>query len=67
MDAISRARLSLDGLSVGDAFGERFFGPSSEVLHVCSPLPRLALQAKARTETGNIESYCCKDYVRSPI
>jgi ADP-ribosylglycohydrolase len=32
MDAIDRARLSLDGLSVGDAFGERFFGPSGEVL-----------------------------------
>jgi ADP-ribosylglycohydrolase len=32
MDARGRARLSLDGLSVGDAFGERFFGPSSEVL-----------------------------------
>jgi ADP-ribosylglycohydrolase len=32
MDAISRARLSLDGLSVGDAFGERFFGPSGDVL-----------------------------------
>jgi ADP-ribosylglycohydrolase len=32
MDALGRARLSLDGLSVGDAFGERFFGPSSEVL-----------------------------------
>jgi ADP-ribosylglycohydrolase len=32
MDAPGRARLSLDGLSVGDAFGERFFGPSGEVL-----------------------------------
>jgi ADP-ribosylglycohydrolase len=32
MDARDRARLSLDGLSVGDAFGERFFGPSHEVL-----------------------------------
>jgi ADP-ribosylglycohydrolase len=31
MDARHRARLSLDGLSVGDAFGERFFGPSTEV------------------------------------
>lgn len=27
MDSRSRALLSLDGLSVGDAFGERFFGP----------------------------------------
>jgi ADP-ribosylglycohydrolase len=27
MNAIERARLSLEGLSVGDAFGERFFGP----------------------------------------
>jgi len=25
--ALERARLALDGLSVGDAFGERFFGP----------------------------------------
>jgi ADP-ribosylglycohydrolase len=32
IDARGRARLSLDGLSVGDAFGERFFGPSSEVV-----------------------------------
>jgi len=32
MDALSRARLSLDGLSVGDAFGERFFGPHDEVV-----------------------------------
>ena len=32
MNAIDRAWLSLDGLSVGDAFGERFFGPSHEVL-----------------------------------
>ena len=31
MDALSRAWLSLDGLSVGDAFGERFFGPLHEV------------------------------------
>jgi ADP-ribosylglycohydrolase len=32
MDAVGRALLSLDGLSVGDAFGERFFVPSGEVL-----------------------------------
>jgi ADP-ribosylglycohydrolase len=32
MGALERALLSLDGLSVGDAFGERFFGPSSDVL-----------------------------------
>jgi len=32
MDALGRARLSLNGLSIGDAFGERFFGPSGEVL-----------------------------------
>jgi ADP-ribosylglycohydrolase len=31
MDALGRAWLSLDGLSVGDAFGERFFGPLHEV------------------------------------
>ena len=28
----ARARLSLDGLSVGDAFGERLFGPNESVL-----------------------------------
>jgi ADP-ribosylglycohydrolase len=33
MDALGRARLSLDGLSIGDAFGERFFGPSGEVVN----------------------------------
>jgi ADP-ribosylglycohydrolase len=31
MEALDRAWLSLDGLSVGDAFGERFFGPLDEV------------------------------------
>lgn len=32
---LARARLSLDGLSVGDAFGERFFGPhGSSVLRI---------------------------------
>jgi ADP-ribosylglycohydrolase len=31
MDALNRAWLSLDGLSVGDAFGERFFGPLHEI------------------------------------
>jgi ADP-ribosylglycohydrolase len=29
LDAMGRARLALDGLSVGDAFGERFFGSSA--------------------------------------
>ena len=29
---IARARLALDGLSIGDAFGERFFGPDQYVL-----------------------------------
>jgi hypothetical protein len=32
MDALDRAWLSLDGLSVGDAFGERFFGPHHEAM-----------------------------------
>jgi ADP-ribosylglycohydrolase len=32
MDASGRTRLSLDGLSVGDAFGERFFGSSNDVV-----------------------------------
>lgn len=30
--AMERARRALDGLSVGDAFGERFFGPGVEVM-----------------------------------
>jgi ADP-ribosylglycohydrolase len=30
--AIARARLALDGLSVGDALGERFFGPEASTL-----------------------------------
>jgi ADP-ribosylglycohydrolase len=32
MRAIERAQLSLEGLSVGDAFGERFFGPPHEAV-----------------------------------
>jgi len=32
MNALDRAWLSLDGLSVGDAFGERFFAPPHEAL-----------------------------------
>src|SRR5947209_19972441 len=32
LPAIERAWLSLDGLSVGDAFGERFFGPREQVV-----------------------------------
>lgn len=36
MTPIERARASLEGLSVGDALGERFFGPPSEVV------PRIA-------------------------
>ena len=32
MNAIERARLSLEGLSVGDAFGERFMGPPHRVV-----------------------------------
>jgi len=30
--ALARAELALDGLSVGDAFGQRFFGPLEEVV-----------------------------------
>ena len=33
VDPTARAKLSLEGLSVGDAFGERFFGFDEEVLH----------------------------------
>jgi ADP-ribosylglycohydrolase len=36
MDAHERAWLSLEGLSVGDTFGERFFGPTESVV------PRIA-------------------------
>ena len=32
MSGIERAWLSLDGLSVGDAFGQRFFMPTDEAL-----------------------------------
>src|SRR5690349_16880780 len=34
MDPVAKARalLSLDGLSIGDSFGEGFFGPSGEIL-----------------------------------
>lgn len=32
MEPIDRARLSLDGLSVGDAFGQQFFGGEGEML-----------------------------------
>jgi hypothetical protein len=31
MEPIERARLSLEGLSMGDAFGERFFGIDEHV------------------------------------
>jgi ADP-ribosylglycohydrolase len=31
MNAVERAWLSLEGLSIGDAFGERFFGPPGQV------------------------------------
>lgn len=39
-DRMARARLSLDGLSVGDAFGERFFTPATR-LHLDDPEPFL--------------------------
>jgi ADP-ribosylglycohydrolase len=39
MDPIARARLSLEGLSLGDAFGERFFGVDE---HVASLIERRA-------------------------
>lgn len=32
MSPLDRARLALEGLSLGDAFGERFFGPPEEVV-----------------------------------
>ena len=32
MTPVQRARLSLDGLSLGDTFGERFFGPNEKVV-----------------------------------
>src|SRR5262245_45562802 len=33
MNATDRARVALDGLSVGDAFGERFFGAPARVVN----------------------------------
>src|SRR5262245_61205160 len=30
-ERLARAKLSLEGLSVGDAFGERFFGPTRAI------------------------------------
>lgn len=38
-DRLARARLSLEGLSVGDAFGERFFSAQSEWLISHRALP----------------------------
>lgn len=36
---VARARIALEGLSLGDAFGERFFGPAAlarqRIEHVC--------------------------------
>jgi ADP-ribosylglycohydrolase len=42
MGPAERARLSLEGLSVGDAFGERFFGPEEQIL------PRVARRISPR-------------------
>jgi ADP-ribosylglycohydrolase len=47
MTPIERARLSLEGLSVGDAFGERFFGPDELV----------TMLVQARAEPGRIWRY----------
>ena len=47
MTPIERAKLSLDGLSVGDAFGERFFGPEELV----------TMLIQARAEPGRIWRY----------
>jgi ADP-ribosylglycohydrolase len=47
MTPIERARLSLEGLSVGDAFGERFFGPEELV----------TMLIQARAEPGRIWRY----------
>jgi ADP-ribosylglycohydrolase len=44
---IAAARKSLDGLSVGDAFGERFFGPPDQVLQ----------RIKSRTFPGGVLRY----------
>lgn len=33
MTRLERARLALDGLSVGDTFGERFFWPADDAIH----------------------------------
>jgi ADP-ribosylglycohydrolase len=52
MDAIGRAFLSLDGLSVGDAFGERFFAPAHDVLR---RVERRELPATPWTYTDDTE------------
>jgi len=51
---LRRARLSLDGLSVGDAFGERFFAnPSNvEALIAARTLPRTPWDTTDDTEMG---------------
>src|SRR5262245_7799328 len=67
-DAIARARLALDGLSVGDCFGQRFFGPEETMLRrvwdrVLAPPPwsytddtEMALSIVAMLQTsGKIE------------
>jgi hypothetical protein len=48
MDPTERARLSLDGLSVGDAFGERFFGIDEHVA---------GLVARRATPGGHVWPY----------
>jgi ADP-ribosylglycohydrolase len=52
MDAIDRALLSLDGLSVGDAFGERFFVLPDEALR---RIARRELPAAPWTYTDDTE------------
>jgi len=52
MNAHERAWLSLDGLSVGDAFGERFFGPPHEVVQ---RIARRELPAAPWTYTDDTE------------
>ena len=52
MDAHQRAWLSLQGLSVGDTFGERFFGPPEDAL---GRIARRELRAPPWTYTDDTE------------
>ena len=57
MDAHQRAWLSLQGLSVGDTFGERFFGPPEDALgrDCAAGTPRTAVDLHRRHRDGTFD------------